>query len=74
MATVKPTQSLRLGDLQFTIERYLDTIVDPGSTAKVQIGPLLKRWIAIGLASDVKALPKAKRKRIGSLPEPERPL
>lgn len=65
---VRPTQSLRLGELQRPIERYLAATVLAG---KVQMGPLLKRWILIGLEADVLELTPAKRKWIGQLPTQE---
>lgn len=64
MATVRASQSLRLGDLQQPIEQYLAAITTPAANVKLQMGPLLKRWIAIGLAHDVGQLAPAKRKGI----------
>jgi len=66
--TLRPSQSLRLGDLQAPIERYLNHVVSTDSACKVQVGPLLKRWIAIGLRADVASLPGAARKKIGAIP------
>lgn len=69
--TMRPCQSLRLGDLQGPIERDLNHVVSKDSACKVQVGPLLRRWITMGLRANVANLPAAARKKIGELPQLE---